>query len=180
MADLQGAPDARGERDQRARLGRRFRDRLLDQHMRSGLEEVARDGEVRRRRSGDAHRIHAAEEAAVILERGHLEFGRHLLARRGTRIDHCEQLAPFGLRVFLRMEASEITHADDRGSDFLHWDAIMPAMSNPPPARGKEPPLERLMQLRAGYAALPRARRELIIFGLALLCGLLAVPLLIW
>jgi TctA family transporter len=56
----------------------------------------------------------------------------------------------------------------------------MPSMSNPPPARGKEPPLERLMQLRAGYAALPRARRELIIFGLALLCGLLAVPLLIW
>jgi hypothetical protein len=53
-------------------------------------------------------------------------------------------------------------------------------MSDPPPTQAKEPPLERLMQLRDGYAALPRARRELIIFGVALLCGLLPVPLLIW
>ncbi len=57
---------------------------------------------------------------------------------------------------------------------------LCPHMSNPPPRPRTEPPLERLLQLRASYAALPRARRELVIFGVALLCGLLPVPLLIW
>ena len=60
---------ARGERDQLARLGGRLGDRLLDQHVRPGLEEIARDGEVRRRRRRDADRIDGAQQRAVIVER---------------------------------------------------------------------------------------------------------------
>src|SRR5260370_35604835 len=52
-------------------------------------------------------------------------------------------------------------------------------MSPPPPTEGTAP-LERLAHLRDAYGALPRAQRELVIFGLALLCGLIVMPFLIW
>src|SRR4030081_614468 len=52
-------------------------------------------------------------------------------------------------------------------------------MSPPPPTEGTAP-LERLAHLRDTYGALPRAQRELVIFGLALLCGLILMPFLIW
>jgi hypothetical protein len=55
----------------------------------------------------------------------------------------------------------------------------MPSRMPRPPER-TEPPLERLTQLRDTYAALPRARRELFILALALLWGLVPMPLLIW
>ena len=53
-------------------------------------------------------------------------------------------------------------------------------MPTPPPTEETAPTLERLMQLRDTYATLPRARRELLIFALALLWGLVPMPLLIW
>src|ERR1700674_2045042 len=52
-------------------------------------------------------------------------------------------------------------------------------MSTPPPTEGTAP-LERLEQPRDTYGALPRPRRELVFFGLALLCGLIVMPFLIW
>jgi hypothetical protein len=52
-------------------------------------------------------------------------------------------------------------------------------MPGPPPTRGTPSP-ERLTHLRDTYEALPRARRELIIYAAALLCGLVPMPLLIW
>jgi hypothetical protein len=55
-------------------------------------------------------------------------------------------------------------------------------MSTRPPTEGT-PPLERLARLarlRDTYGTLPRPRRELVIFGLALLCGLIPMPFLIW
>ena len=52
-------------------------------------------------------------------------------------------------------------------------------MSTPPPTEGTAP-LERLAQLRDTYGALPRPRRELVFFGLALLCGFIVMPFLIW
>jgi hypothetical protein len=52
-------------------------------------------------------------------------------------------------------------------------------MSTPPPTDGMAP-LERLARVRERYSALPRARRELAIFTVALLFGLIAMPFLIW
>src|SRR5438045_9346421 len=52
-------------------------------------------------------------------------------------------------------------------------------MPPPPPTEGTAP-LERLAHLRDTYGTLPRAQRELVIFGLALLCGLIVMPFLIW
>jgi hypothetical protein len=48
------------------------------------------------------------------------------------------------------------------------------------PTRTDQEPLARLTRLRAGYRNLTRAQRELVYFGLALLCGLLVVPFLVW
>jgi hypothetical protein len=56
----------------------------------------------------------------------------------------------------------------------------MPPMPTPPPTQAPLPPRERLAQLKETYESLPWARRELIIYGLALLCGLLLMPFLIW
>ena len=55
-------------------------------------------------------------------------------------------------------------------------------MSTRPPTEGTAPPqrLARLERLRDTYGTLPRSRRELVIFGLALLCGLIVMPFLIW
>jgi hypothetical protein len=53
-------------------------------------------------------------------------------------------------------------------------------MSSTPPRQGS-PARRHLTGLRRAYGALPsRARRELLIYSLALLCGLLLMPLLIW
>ena len=84
VPDLQDALHARGERDQLARLGRGLGDRLLDQHVRAGLEEVAGDREMRRRRRDDADRIDLAEQLAVVGERARAELGGH--GRRAPRL----------------------------------------------------------------------------------------------
>src|SRR2546429_595079 len=86
VPDLQDALDARGERNQLARLRRRIRDRLLHQHVRAGFEEVTRDGKVRRGGCGHAHRLDAAQERAVVAHGTCLELGGELLTRLGLRI----------------------------------------------------------------------------------------------
>ena len=53
-------------------------------------------------------------------------------------------------------------------------------MPTTPPADAPLPPRERLAQLRDTYGTLPRARRELIIYGAALVFGVLLMPLLVW
>ena len=52
-------------------------------------------------------------------------------------------------------------------------------MPSRPPLPGLAP-RERLARLRDTYDSLSRARRELIIYGAAVLCGLLLMPFLIW
>jgi hypothetical protein len=52
-------------------------------------------------------------------------------------------------------------------------------MSSPPP-RPTTPPLERPLNLPTASWLSPRVRRELIVFGILLLFGLVGVPLLIW
>jgi hypothetical protein len=55
-----------------------------------------------------------------------------------------------------------------------------PAMSSTPPSPHPASP-ERLTRLRENYQALPpRARRELLVYGAALLAGLVLMPFLIW
>jgi hypothetical protein len=56
----------------------------------------------------------------------------------------------------------------------------MPAhMPSPPSSPSAASPAEPLLHPRARYLP-PRARRELIIYGLALLLGLVGMPFLIW
>jgi hypothetical protein len=44
------------------------------------------------------------------------------------RVYHRYELAVSELSVLLRVEAAQITHTDDCGSDFFHGGAIMPAL----------------------------------------------------
>lgn len=52
-------------------------------------------------------------------------------------------------------------------------------MPGPPPTPGTPPPPP-VTRLRDTYEALPRARRELVVYGAALLFGLVIMPFLIW
>lgn len=52
-------------------------------------------------------------------------------------------------------------------------------MPGPSPTPGAPPPPP-VTRLRDTYEALPRARRELVVYGAALLFGLLVMPFLIW
>jgi len=113
------------------------------------------------------------------------ELCGYLLARLGPRVDHRDQLAPGGLGIFLRVKASEISHSDDGGSYFLHRNGIMPApMSSPPPIKAPTRPFARPLgapeESEDSRGLPPWVRRELIVYGAALLLGLLGVPLLIW
>ena len=129
----------------------------------------------------------------MLCERTRAELCSDLLARLGTRVDDRDELAPCGLGIFLRVKAPEVPHADHGGSYFLHRDGIMPApMSSPPPRQAAAPPSGRPLSLPTDLRAAPRTpppvppqmpprvRRELIMFGAALLFGLIGVPLLIW
>jgi len=53
-------------------------------------------------------------------------------------------------------------------------------MSTPPPSDEAAPPLERLIHLRESYGAMSRTRRELLIFAVTLLAGVVGMPFLIW
>ncbi len=80
VAHLQHQPVAGGKRDELACLVRRGGDRLLDQHVSAGCEEVAGDRVVQRSRRRDADGVDAADELAVIRK------GRECRARlRGAR-----------------------------------------------------------------------------------------------
>jgi hypothetical protein len=53
-------------------------------------------------------------------------------------------------------------------------------MATTPPADNPAPALERLTQLRDSYGTLPWIVRALVLYGLAVLFGVLIVPLLLW
>ena len=125
----------------------------------------------------------------MVRERLRAQFLGDLLARFGACIHHRDQLAPLHLRIFLRVEASEIADTDNRCSDFLHLAAIMPAPRQRPmlPARFEELLLPDLPERTAGprepdtgAAAPSRGPRELMILVILLAFGLFVVPLLIW
>jgi hypothetical protein len=53
-------------------------------------------------------------------------------------------------------------------------------MPSPPPTDPPPAPRERLEHVREAYDTLPRSRRELIIYGIAVVVGVVLMPLLIW
>ena len=75
VADLQHATLLGGDRDQFARLLRGRRDRLLDQHVGAGRQEIACDAVMQRGRRRNADRIDASEQLAMVRESGDSELG---------------------------------------------------------------------------------------------------------
>ena len=93
MADLQDAPRAARRLDQALALRDGRGHRLLDQHVRAGLEKLPGDRVVQRGRRDDAHRLDAAQKLAIVGVRRHAELGGHRRARRGRRIGDADELA---------------------------------------------------------------------------------------
>src|SRR5882672_8762608 len=81
------------------------------------------------------------------------------------------------------MKSAEVADTDDRCSDFLHHKGIMPRLATRP-CIGRRPRSSTLLDLlaraRRSFAARSRVSHELIIFGSALIIGLIGVPLAIW
>src|SRR6266702_6944065 len=81
------------------------------------------------------------------------------------------------------MKSAEVADTDDCRSDFLHHKGIMPRLATGPRI-GCRPRSSTLLDLlaraRRPFTARSRTSRELIIFGGALLIGLIGVPLAIW
>ena len=120
VADLQHEPLARGELDQLARLVGSRRDRLLDQHVGAGGEEVAGDRVVERGRRRDADGVGAADELAMVRERSDAELGLEAFARRGRGIGDADEVAVVEGGVFLGMESAEVAGADDGAAQSRH------------------------------------------------------------
>src|SRR6266702_2909290 len=81
------------------------------------------------------------------------------------------------------MKSAEVADTDDCRSDFLHHKGIMPRLATRPRI-GRRPRSSILLDLLARvcrpFTARSRTSRELILFGSALLIGLIGVPLAIW
>ena len=135
MADLQHAPAADGELEQRLALVHRRGERLLDQHVDPGVEQVARDGVVQLGRDGDARAVDPAGERAVIGDGLDAERGRDGAGTRGVDVGDRDELGRRIRRVLLRVKPTEVSN---RGPPARIVSAGV-LMSGPPPARPRRP-----------------------------------------
>ncbi len=126
VSNLKHAPLPPGEVDELACLLGSLGDGLLDQHVGTSAQEVARNGKVRRRRCHDADRVHGPEQLAIVRKTACRDLRPNGVPRLLPGVDDGYQLAAGDLRIFLCVEAAEIADSDDGSSDFLHGEAIMP------------------------------------------------------
>ncbi len=112
VADLQHASRAPRHLDQSLALRDGRGHGLLDEHVRAGLEKIARNGVMLGRRRDDAHGIDAAQKLAIIGVRRDLEFGSHGLPRLGRGIGDADQLRVRRLSIFLCVKSAEVADAD--------------------------------------------------------------------
>ena len=184
VADLQHAAAPGGGCDQSAGLGGGRRDRLLDQHVGAGLEEIHRDRVMRRGGRRDADRIDGAEQLAVIRVGRDAEFGADAIARLRRRVGDAGQLAAGETCVLLGVEAAEVTGADDGAAQTRHAGASIAVRRARLPRCGARLRLARMAWNNPAtkwYAGLsPSWRRELRLAGLLFGFGLIVMPFLIY
>ena len=104
-------------------------DRLLDQHVDAGLDELARDLVMERRRHGDAGRIDPADDAAIIEGRLGAELRGDRAGALLVGIDDGDKLGARIAGIMIGVKAAKIAGAH-------HGDANLSAMalpSNPKP-----------------------------------------------
>ena len=95
VSNLQNPLGTAGRVDQADALFHGRGHRLLDQHVRSGLEELLGHGEVIGRRRDDAHCIDAAQEFAIVRVSRHAQFCAHRIASGSHRVRDAHQLGIF-------------------------------------------------------------------------------------
>jgi len=86
MPHLQNAPLLCGQSDEVSGLFRSLGNRLLDVHLRTGIEEIARDRVMRGGRRHDAHGIDLTEQLTVIGDPSGVELTRESLPSLGARV----------------------------------------------------------------------------------------------
>ena len=121
VADLQDAAALRAATSIRLRASlERLGDRLFDQHVHAALQAFAGDRVMRRRRRRDADRIDLAEDLAKVRHRAaptSAATRSRVPASASTTATSCDSRQH---RIFLRMEAPQVTDADDGRADCLH------------------------------------------------------------
>jgi hypothetical protein len=120
VAHLQHAAVAFGELQQRARLRHRDGDGFFHQHMDAAGEQRAGDLVMQRRRRDHAGDVNAPGQRAVVGQRLAADLGRHPLRDSGLAVDHRHQAAAWRSRVLLRVEAPQISRANDGCTQFTH------------------------------------------------------------
>src|SRR3569833_2711659 len=126
MPDLKHPLVPRCELDHLASFSDSLGDRLFHQYARASIEEVPRFGEMSRGRCDDTYRIDIVVLLTVVLGPPRAHLGCNLLSGFLTQVGDGHELAPGGLRIFLRVKSAEIADTDDCCSDFFHENGIMP------------------------------------------------------
>ena len=129
MTHLENQFLAGGERDQLTRFLRGLGNRFLDEHVRTGAQEILCDLEVRGRLRNYTDGVDRAQQLAVISDGANPEFPTELVARLLSRVSDGHQLATRGLCVFLCVKSAEIADTDDCCSDLLFHKGIMPRLA---------------------------------------------------
>ena len=115
-------PAARGRRrDQPVGVVERGRDRLFDQHVRSGLEEALADLRVKRSRRGDAHGIDSAEQLAMVAEGFGVAGNGDLAGALLARVGHAHELRLGQGRVDSGVVLPEGARSDDCDPQRRHF-----------------------------------------------------------
>ncbi len=127
MADLKHAVALCSKLGERVRAGYAVGDRLFDQHVKATLDQLARDVVMQRRRHGDAHRIHPANQTAIVGCRLGAELRGHRGGARRVTIDHGDKLGAGIARIMIGMEAAEISGPHHRGANTLCHVSATPA-----------------------------------------------------
>src|SRR6185295_15377818 len=88
--------------------------------MSAGAEKCDCNVVMQSGRRGDAHRVHAAEELAVVGERGDTQFFCDPLAVFRRNIRYAYERSTIEHGIFLRVKASEVANADYRSPNAFH------------------------------------------------------------
>src|SRR6188472_263907 len=108
-----------GEARERIRASHAFGDRLLDEHVDAGLDQVAGNRVMERGRHGDTRCIDLPENAAIVEGRLCAELGSDRARPLFIGVDHGNQLGALVAGIVLGVKAPEITRADYRDADLI-------------------------------------------------------------
>ena len=120
MADLENDFAVVGQRDQFVRFFDGYGDRLFNQHMHAGSQEIPRHAVMELGRHHDADGVHLADQFPIIAVSGSADFGGYLGGLIRAGVGHADQFNPRYGRIFLGVESAQVTDPYDRSPERAH------------------------------------------------------------